>query len=158
MKHLLLVFAFLSLIHTSSGNDVVVADGFIVSLPDTAKKKVQSVQSASIPDTILDKFSDASFQLSIYRWPQVKAVVPLKKVPEQWKQNKEWVSVSAISEGRTDSGIPYVTFKTRIVRDERRPFDSIMTVLRSPTGGAYMFQLTGDTKAIDAIRKSIKNK
>ena len=65
---------------------------------------------------------------------------------------------SAISEGRTDSGIPYVTFRTRIVRDERRPFDSTMTVLRSPNGEAYMFQMTGDKKAIDAIRKSIKNK
>ena len=158
MKHLLLVFAFLSLIHPSSGNDVAVADAFIVSLPDTAKKQARSAQSESIPDTILDKFSDASFQLSIYRWPQVKADVPLKKVPEQWKQNKEWASVSAISKGMTDSGIPYVTFKTRIVRDEHRPFDSIMTVLRSLSGGAYMFQLTGDTKAIYAIRKSIKNK
>jgi hypothetical protein len=158
MKHLLLVFAFLSLIHPSSGNDVAVADAFIVSLPDTAKKQTRSAQSAIIPDTILDKFSDDSFQLSIYRWPQVKADVPLKKIPEQWTQNKKWASVSAISEGRTNSGIPYVTFKTRIVRDERRPFDGIMTVLRSPTGAAYMFQMTGDTKAIDAIRNSIKNK
>ena len=158
MKYLLLVFAFLSLIHSSSGNDVAVADAFIVSLPDTAKKQTRSAQSARIPDTILDKFSDASFQLSIYRWPQAKADVPLKKIPEQWTQNKEWASVSAISEGRTDSGIPFVTFKTRIVRDERQPFDSIMTVLRSPTGAAYMFQMTGDMKAIDAIRKSIKNK
>ena len=158
MKNLLLVFVLLSLIHSSSGNDVVVTDTFIVSLPDTAKKQTRSAQSTGIPDTILDKFGDASFQLSIYRWPQVKADVPLKQVPEQWAQNKEWASVSDISEGKTDSGIPYVTFKTRIVRDERRPFDSTMTVLRSPTGTAYMFQLTGDTKAIDAIRKSIKNK
>jgi len=157
MKNLLLVFVLLSLIHSSSGNDVVVTDTFIVSLPDTAKKQTRSAQSTGIPDTILDKFGDASFQLSIYRWPQVKADVPLKQVPEQWAQNKEWASVSDISEGKTDSGIPYVTFKTRIVRDERRPFDSTMTVLRSPTGTAYMFQLTGDTKAIDAIRKSIKN-
>lgn len=158
MKNLLLVFVLLSLIHSSSGNDVVVTDTFIVSLPDTAKKQTRSAQSTGIPDTILDKFGDASFQLSIYRWPQVKADVPLKQVPEQWAQNKEWASVSDISEGKTDSGIPYVTFKTRIVRDERRPFDSTMTVLRSPTGAAYMFQMTGDTKAIDAIRKSIKNK
>jgi len=158
MKNLLLVFVLLSLIHSSSGNDVVVTDTFIVSLPDTAKKQTRSAQSTGIPDTILDKFGDASFQLSIYRWPQVKADVPLKQVPEQWAQNKEWASVSDISEGKTDSGIPYVTFKTRIVRDERRPFDSTMTVLRSPTGTAYMFQMTGDTKAIDAIRKSIKNK
>lgn len=158
MKYLLLAFAFLSLIRSSSGYDVDLADAFIVSLPDTAKKQSRSAQSASIPDTILDKFSDASFKLSIYGWPQAKADVPLKKIPEQWTQNKEWASVSAISEGRTDSGIPYVTFKTRIVRDERQPFDSVMTVLRSPTGAAYMFQMTGDTKAIDAIRKSIKNK
>ena len=158
MKNLLLVFAFLSLIHSSSGNDVAVADAFVVSLPDTVKKQARSAQSASIPDTILDKFSDASFQLSIHRWPQVKADVPLKQVPEQWAQNKEWASVSDISEGKTASGIPYVTFKTRIVRDERRPFDSEMTVLRSPAGKAYMFQMNGETKAINAIRKSIKNK
>ena len=158
MKHLLLVFAFLSLIHSSSGNDVAVADAFIVSLPDTAKKQARSTQSASLPDTILDKFSDASFQLSIYRWPQVKADVPLKQVPEQWAQNKEWVSVSHISQGKTDSGIPYVTFNTRMVRGERPPFDSVMIVLRSSTGEAYMFQMTCETKTIDAIRRSIKNK
>jgi len=158
MKNLLLVLALLSLIHSSSGNEVAVADAFIVSLPDTATKQARPAQSASIPDTILDKFSDASFELSIYRWPQVKADVPLKQVPEQWAQNKEWASVSDISEGKTKSGIPYVTFKTRIVRDERRPFDSTMTVLRSQAGKAYMFQMTGKTTAIDAIRKSIKNK
>lgn len=158
MKLLFLALALLGLIHPSSGKDVAVEDAFIVSLPDTAKKQTRSVQSTSIPDTILDKFGDASFQLSIYRWPHVKADVSLNKIPEQWTQNKEWASVSAISEGRTDSGIPYVTFRTRIVRDERRPFDSTMTVLRSPNGEAYMFQMTGDKKAIDAIRKSIKNK
>jgi len=156
MRNLLLFFAFFSLLDLSSGSDVAIGDAFIVSLPDTAKKQTRSAQPTSIPDTILDKFSDASFQLSIYRWPQVNADVPLKQVPEQWTQNKEWASASDISEGRTDSGIPYVTFKTRIVRDERRPYDSEMTVLRSSTGEAYMFQMTGDTKTIDAVRKSIK--
>ena len=158
MRTFLLVIAFMGLIRASSGKDIDVADTFIISLTDTAKKQSRSAQSASIPDTILDKFSDASFQLSIYRWPQVKADVPLKQVPEQWAQNKEWVSVSHISQGKTDSGIPYVTFNTRMVRGERPPFDSVMTVLRSSTGEAYMFQMTGETKTIDAIRRSIKNK
>jgi len=94
----------------------------------------------------------------MYRWPDVKASVPLKGIPEQWAKNKKWASVSSINEGRTDSDIPYVTFKTRIVEGDQRPFDSFMTVLRSATGSAYMLQMVGDTKAIDAIRKSIKNK
>ena len=61
MKHLVLLFALLSLIHSSSGSDVTIADAFIVSLPDTAKKHAQSAHSASVSDTILDKFSDTSW-------------------------------------------------------------------------------------------------
>jgi hypothetical protein len=158
MKSILLVLAFFSLINLSSGNDVAIGDAFFVSLPESARKQTQSAQSASIPDTILEKFSDASFQLSIYRWPKVKADVALKQIPEQWTQNKEWASASDISEGKTDSGIPYVTFKARILREGRQPFDSVMTVLRSSTGEAYMFQMTGDTKTVDLVRKSIKRK
>lgn len=94
----------------------------------------------------------------MYRWSNVKPDLPLGQVPRQWAQGKDWVSVSDVSEGKTDAGIPYVTFKTRIVRDERRPFDSVMTVLRSSTGEAYMFQMTGDTQTINTVLKSIKNK
>ena len=158
MRILLLVFTCLNLIHASSCKDVVVADIFIISLPDTAKEQQRSAHLGNIPDTILQKYSDALFQLSMYRWPNIEAAVPLKQIPEQWTQNKKWALVSGISEGKTDSGIPYVTFNTRIIRDERRPFDCVMTVLRSSTGQAYMFQTIGETKTIDAIRKSIKNK
>jgi hypothetical protein len=158
MKPLVLLVAFLCLLQASSGKDVAVADTFIISLPDTAKEQSRSQQSDNVPDTILRKYSAASFQLSTYRWPNVKPDVPLNQIPEQWKNNKEWASVSSISEGKTDSGILYVTFRTRIVRDGRPPFDSEMTVLRASTGEAFMFQMTGDAKAIDAIRKSIRNK
>lgn len=158
MKHLLLLVTLLSLIHTSSGKEFAVSDAFIISLLDTAKEQSRSPQSDDHPDTILPKYYGDSFQLSIYRWPNVTPSVPLKHIPEQWRKNKEWASVSGIAEGKTNSGIPYVTFNARIVRDERRPFDSVMTVLRSANGDAFMFQMTGDTKAIDAICKSIKNK
>jgi len=158
MKPLVLLVAFLCLLQASSGEDVAVADAFIISLPDTAKEQSRSQQSDNVPDTILRKYSDASFQFSMYRWPNVKVDVPLKQIPKQWKKNKEWASVSDISEGKTNSGIPFVTFNTRIVRDSRPPFDSVMTVVRAPTGEAFMFQLTGDAKAIHAIRKSIRNK
>lgn len=63
-----------------------------------------------------------------------------------------------MSEGKTASGIPFVVFNTRIVRTNRPPFDSVMTVLRSSTGEAYMFQMTGDTTVIDDIRKSTRYK
>jgi len=98
-----------------------------------------------------------SFWLGIYRWPNVKADSPPNQIPEQWKQGKEWALISEIVEGSTASGIPYVTFKARMVRDGREPFDSIMTVLRSSSGAAFMFQMTGDAETIDAIRKSIRN-
>lgn len=156
MKRLLFLITFLSLIHASFGKDVAVADAFILALPDTAKEQNRPRQDADYPDTILEKYHGTSFQLNMYRWPNVNASVPLKLIPEQWAKNKEWASVSEIVEGLTDSGIPYVTFNTRMVRDERPPFDSMMTVLRSSTGEAFMFQMTGDTKTIDAIRKSIR--
>ena len=157
MKLHLLTIALFSLIHASFGKDVTVGDAFIISLPDTAKEQTQSQHSYGFPDTILPKYHDDSFQLFMYRWPAMKAY-PLNRIPQQWATNKEWASISAITEGTTDSGIPYVTFTTRIAEDNRRPFDSVMTVLRSSTEEAYMFQMTGDKKAIDAIRKSIKNK
>ena len=158
MKSLLLSIALFSLIHVSSGKEVAVGDAFTISLPDTAKEQTRSLHSYGLPDTILPKYHDDSFQLYMYRWPSVKPSVPLNQIPEQWAKNKEWASVSAITEGKTDTGIPYVTFKTRIVKDQRRPFDSDMTVLRSSSGEAYMFQMTGDRKTISAIRNTIKNK
>lgn len=140
------------------GKDVAVEEAFVLSLPDSAKQGLRSPQGENYPDTILAKYFDDSFQLHMYRWPSIKGSVPLDQIPGQWIQNKKWVSVSGISEGKTDSGIPYVTFNARIVRDNRPAFDSVMTVLRSPTGEVYMFQMTGDTTAIDAIRKSIRYK
>lgn len=158
MKPLVLLVASLCLLQAAFGKDVAVADAFLVSLPGTAKEQARSSQSGNVPDSILPRYSDASFQLSMYRWSNVKPDLPLGQVPRQWAQGKDWVSVSDVSEGKTDAGIPYVTFKTRIVRDERRPFDSVMTVLRSSTGEAYMFQMTGDTQTINTVLKSIKNK
>ena len=158
MKSLLLIIVLFSMISPSLGKDVAVGDAFTVSLPDTAKEQTRSQHSYGFPDTVLPKYHDDSFQLFMYRWPEVKASALLNQIPEQWAKGKAWASISAITEGKTESGIPYVTFNTRMVRDERPPFDSVMTVLRSSTGEAYMFQMTGDKKAIDAIRKSIKNK
>lgn len=140
------------------GKDVAVEKAFVLSLPHTAKERSRSPQGENYPDTILAKYFGDSFQLHIYRWPNIKASVPLDQIPGQWIQNKKWASLCGISEGRTDAGIPYVTFNTRIVRDNRPSFDSVMTVLRSTTGEAYMFQMTGDTTVIDAIRKSIRYK
>ncbi|MFZ4776672.1 MAG: hypothetical protein ACOYM3_14975 [Terrimicrobiaceae bacterium] len=158
MRLPLLIFGFLSLLQASFGKDVSIAHAFALSLPDTAKEDIRPRHPDVYPDTFLPKYDGDSFQLFMYRWPEVNASVPLAQIPEQWGKTKEWASVFGISEGKTDSGIPYVTFNTRMVRDERPPFDSVMTVLRSSTGEAYLFQMTGDTKAIDAIRKSIKIK
>ena len=156
MRTLLLVIAFLGLIRVSSGKDIDVADAFIISLPDTAKEQIRPLHPGEYPGAVLPKYHGDSFQLFIYRWREVKSSVPLKLIPEQWVKNKEWASVTGISEETTDSGIPYVTFNTRMVRDEGHSFDSVMTVLRSSSGEAFMFQMTGDEKAINAIRKSIK--
>ena len=158
MRTLLLVIAFLGLIRASSAKDIDVADAFIISLPDTAKEQSRPLHPGEYPGAVLPKYHGDSFQLFMYRWREVKATVPLKLIPEQWAKNKEWASVTSISEETTDSGIPYVTFNTRMVRDEGHPFDSMMTVLRSSTGEVFMFQMTGETKTIDAIRRSIKNK
>ena len=158
MKLVLPIITLFSLIHASFGKDVAVGDAFTISLPDTVKEQTRSQHSYGFPDTILPKYHDDSFQLFMYRWPDVKPTVPLNQIPELWAKNKEWASVSDITEGKTDAGILYVTFKTRIVEDQRRPFDSVMTVLRSSSGEAYMFQMTGDGGTIDAIRDTIKHK
>jgi len=140
------------------GNDVTVDKAFVLSLPDTSKERSRSPRGENDPDTILNKYFGDSFQLHIYRWPHIKASVPLDQIPESWVHNKKWASVSGVSDGKTDSGIPYVSFNARIIRDNLPAFESVMTVLRSPEGEAYMFQMSGDRKAIDAIRNSIKNK
>lgn len=140
------------------GKDIAVEDAFVLSLPDTAEERSRSPQGKNYPDTILDKYSGESFQLHTYRWPNIKGSIPLDQIPGRWIQNKKWASVSGMSEGKTASGIPFVVFNTRIVRTNRPPFDSVMTVLRSSTGEAYMFQMTGDTTVIDDIRKSTRYK
>lgn len=158
MKRLACALALFALSQASYGKDVTVGEAFTISVPDYAEEETRSDHSYSFPDTILQKYKGDTFQLQTYRWPSVKADTPLQQIPEQWKQGKEWALISGIVEGSTASGIPYVTFKARIVRDGRDPFDSIMTVLRSSTGEAFMFQMNGNAKTIDAIRKSIRNK
>jgi len=158
IKIILFLVSFLGSAQTSFCKDVVLAGIFVVSLPDTAKEQHKNLRPDSHPDKDLPRYSDASFQLSVFRWPNIKPCLPLKQIPEEWTKNKEWASVSNISEAKTDSGIPYVTFNTRIIRDNRPPFDSVMTVLRAPNGEALMFQMTGEVKSINAILKSIRNK
>jgi hypothetical protein len=158
MKRLACTLALFALSQSSYGKDVTVGEAFKISVPDSTEEQTRSDHSYGFPDTILQKYKGDSFQLHIYRWPNVKADSPLKQVPEQWKQGKKRALISDIVEGNTASGIPYVTFKARIDREARDPFDSIMTVLRSSNGDAFMFQMTGDLKAIDAIRQSIRIK
>jgi hypothetical protein len=142
----------------ASAKDVSVEDAFTISLPDTAKERTRPTDNNRYPDTILSKYYGDAFQLSMYRWPSIKASVPLNLIPYEWIKNKEWASVSGVSEGKTDSGVPYVTFSTRITLRSRPPYDSAMTVLRSAKGVAYMFQMNGDSKTLEAIRQSIRIK
>jgi hypothetical protein len=157
MKLLAFALTLFALSQSSYGKDITVGEAFTVSVPDSAVEQPRSDHSYGVRDTILQKYKGDSFWLGIYRWPNVKADSPPNQIPEQWKQGKEWALISEIVEGSTASGIPYVTFKARMVRDGREPFNSIMTVLRSSSGAAFMFQMTGDAETIDAIRKSIRN-
>ena len=140
------------------GREVSVDNAFTVSIPDTSVERTRSNDTQNLPDTILSKYYNNAFQLSMYRWSAIKASVPMDQVPYQWIKHKKWASVSEVSEGKTDSGIPYVSFKTRITQDSRPHYDSVMTVVRSDKGEAYMFQMTGAPKTLEAIRKSIRFK
>ena len=140
------------------GRDVSVEDAFKITLPDSSIERTRVTNSEKLPNTILAKYHNDAFNLSMYRWSTINASVPLDQIPYQWKKNKEWASVSNVSEGKTDSGIPYVTFNTRITQGARPHYDSVMTVVRSEKGDAYMFQMTGDPKTLEEIRKSIRFK
>jgi len=140
------------------GRDVSVDDAFRITLPDSSIERTRVTNSEKLPNTILAKYHNDAFNLSMYRWSTINASVPLDQIPYQWKKNKEWASVSNVSEGKTDSGIPYVTFNTRITQGARPHYDSVMTVVRSEKGDAYMFQMTGDPKILEAIRQSIRFK
>lgn len=140
------------------GKEIAVEDAFTFSLPDTAKERARPTGDEKCPDTILSKYYCDDFQLGIYRWPSIKASVPIGRIPHEWIKNKEWASVSGVSEGRTALGTPYVTFNTRITRTGRPPYDSVMTVLRSKKGEAYMFQMTGNPKTMAAVQRSIRFK
>jgi hypothetical protein len=157
LKALLFLVALLGFLHTSSCKDITVADAFIISLPDSAKERTHP-QHGSFPDSILAKYYDASFQLFMYRWRNVNPSVPLNQIPKQWAKTKDWASISHVELGKSDSGIPYVKFNARMTRNERGPFDSVMTVFRSATDETFLLQMIGDTKSADAIRKSIQNK
>lgn len=138
------------------GKDVSVEDAFAISLPDSAKQKIRSPKSDNLPDTVLDKYSGNSFQLQMYRWPNISTSEPIDQIPQRWIKDKKWASVSEISVGETASGIPYVTFNAQINRDNLPPSKSVMTVLRSSKGVAYMFQMNGDPGTIATIRQSIR--
>lgn len=140
------------------GKDIAVEDAFTFSLPDTAKERARPTGDTRYPDTVLSKYYCDDFQLSIYRWPSIEASVPIRQIPHEWIKNKEWASVSDVSEGRTDSGIPYVIFNTCITRTGRPPYDSVMAVLRSKKGEAYMFQMTGNPNIMEALQRSIRFK
>ncbi len=158
MKSHFLVIAFFILIHSSYGKDAAVGDVFLVSLPGSTKEHVPPERLHGSSGAVLQKYGGASFQLHIYRWRNVRADGPLGEIPEQWSHDKDWASVSDVSERQTDSGIPYVMFKTRIAREGRPPFESVMAVFRSPHGEAFMFQFTGDKAVIDAICNSVRTK
>jgi hypothetical protein len=154
-KGLLLILAGVGI---ANGKDVFVENAFRISLPDTAIERKRPTDNESYPDTILSKYYGDAFQLSMYRWPTIKASVPLMEIPNEWIKNKSWASVSGVSEGKTDSGVPYVTFNTRITFNHRPHYDSMMTVLRSAKGTAYMFQMNGAPKILEAVRQSIRIK
>lgn len=156
MRILACFFLYGLLIQTPLAKEFAIDDAFIVSLPADGKERALSDQAENAPDSIRQKFRSDSFHLSIYRWSDIEPHTPLKQIPKQWARSKEWATVSAISEGKTDSGIPYVRFNTRIIQDNRRPFDSVMTVLRSSTDQAFMFQMWGDPKTVDATLNSIR--
>lgn len=140
------------------GRDVSVEDAFKITLPDSSIERTRATNSEKLPNTILAKYYNDAFNLSMYRWSTINAYVPLDQIPYQWIKNKEWASVSNVSEGKTDSGIPYVTFNTRITQGSRPHYDSVMTVVRSEKGDGYMFQMTGDPKILEILRKSIRFK
>lgn len=156
MRTLACLFLYGLLIQTPLAKEFAIDEAFIVSLPPDVKERPLSERPDNAPDSIRQKFRTDSFHLSIYRWSDIKPHTPLKQIPKQWAQSREWATISAISEGKTDSGIPYIRFHTRINQDNRRPFDSVMTVLRSSTGKAFMFQMWGDPKVINATIQSIR--
>lgn len=156
MKTLLLTGLSLVFLQTAPCKETVVAGAFGISLPGLEKEKIND----PLPGGIFrpEHYYGDSFQLHIYQWPETKPAVPLKEIPALWAAGKAWTSVSHISVSKTDSGVPCVTFDARILKEGRPPFDSVMTVLRSPEGVTFLFQMTGTPETLHAIRQSIRYK
>ena len=131
-------------------------DAFTICIPDTVKE--QAKRAPTDPMFDLPRYRSEDFEISVYRWPNVKASQSLRSVPKEWSKTKNWATVSNISEAKTKTGVPYVTFQTRMIRYNCPPFDSTMAVIRAASGKAYMFQMTGDQKVINDVCKSIQRK
>lgn len=129
--------------------------GFSLTVPDTAQ--IDADRSKGDVNIIFPRVEGPDFSLRIYRWTNVPPGQPLAEAPAAWAGNKDWVTISGVTESRSDQGVPYVTFRTRMTREDHAPFDSVMTLIRSGNGDAYMIQIFGPSlDAAPAILRSIR--
>lgn len=129
--------------------------GFSITVPDTAK--IDDDRTKANATVFYPRVEGPDFSLRIYHWSNVKPGQPLSEAPAAWAANKDWVAISDLTEGRSDHGVPYVSFRTRMTSQDRAPFDSVMTLVRTATGDAYMIQIFGPSlDAAPAIQRSIR--